>query len=327
MSFRKVFKQDETREFGFGSRVEGRDQRLMNRDGSSNVRRKGLPYFQRFNVFHELIRMAWWKFFTILFSTYLVINLIFASLYYFTWPDSIGGMIYQSEWEKFLEIFFFSAQSLTTVGYGRLNPTGVFDSALASIEAMVGLLGFAVATGLLYGRFSRPVVRLLYSEQAVVAPYRDRSALMLRVAKKHRSELIDIQASIVMSYVLQEAGKPVRKFANLKLEFTRVNLLTTSWTIVHPIDDESPMLGWSADDFVNNRTELLVLLQAYEETFANNVHSRTSYKANEIVVGARFISMLDAGEEGSVAVHLDRISAYEPAALPVESGSGRSSLS
>ncbi|WP_428094372.1 hypothetical protein [Candidatus Pollutiaquabacter sp.] len=94
--------------------------------------------------------------------------------------------------------------------------------------------------------------------------------------------------------MLQEAGKPVRKFANLKLEFTRVNLLTTSWTIVHPIDDESPMLGWSADDFVNNRTELLVLLQAYEETFANNVHSRTSYKANEIVVGARFISMLDA---------------------------------
>ena len=217
MSFRNVFKQDETREFGFGSRVEGRDQRLMNRDGSSNVRRKGLPYFQRFNVFRELIRMAWWKFFTILFSTYLVINLIFASLYYFTWPDSIGGMIYQSEWEKFLEIFFFSAQSLTTVGYGRLNPTRVFDSALASIEAMVGLLGFAVATGLLYGRFSRPVVRLLYSEQAVVAPYRDRSALMLRVAKKHRSELIDIQASIVMSYVLQEAGKPVRKFANLKL--------------------------------------------------------------------------------------------------------------
>ena len=127
--------------------------------------------------------------------------------------------------------------------------------------------------------------------------------------------------------MLQEAGKPVRKFANLKLEFTRVNLLTTSWTIVHPIDDESPMLSWSADDFVNNRTELLVLLQAYEETFANNVHSRTSYKANEIVVGARFISMQDAGEEGSVAVHLDRISAYEPAALPVESGSGRSSLS
>jgi inward rectifier potassium channel len=318
MSIRRVIRQDESREFGFGNRVVSGEQRLMNRDGSSNVRRKGLGYFERFNVFHELIRMPWWKFFTILFSTYLVINLFFASCYYFTRPDNISGMIYHNEAEKFMEIFFFSAQSLTTVGYGRLNPTGMFDSALASIEAMVGLLGFAIATGLLYGRFSRPVVKLLYSDKALVAPYRDLSALMLRVAKKHRSELVDIQASVILSYVMEENGKPVRKFANLKLEFTRVNLLTTSWTIVHPIDDESPLTGWSADDFVNRRAEVLVLLQAFEETFANNVHSRTSYKANEIVVGAKFRPVQEAGEEGSVVIHLDRISDIEPAPLPAQ---------
>lgn len=291
----------------------------MNRDGSSNVQRKGLSFFERFNVFHELIRMPWWKFLAILFGSYLVINLLFASLYYFTRPDDIAGMIYHSEAEKFMEIFFFSAQSLTTVGYGRLNPTGVFDSALASLEAMIGLLGFAIATGLLYGRFSRPVVHLLFSEQAVVAPYRDMTALMLRVAKKHRSELIDIQASVVMSYVMPEGHQAVRKFANLKLEFTRVNLLTTSWTIVHPIDDESPLLGWNAEDFVKKQVEVLVLLQAYEETFANTVHSRTSYRANEIVVGARFRPMLEAGEEGSVAIHLDRISALDLVELPLTS--------
>ena len=277
MALRKIIKQDEFRELGFGNKVVESNQRLMNKDGSSNVRRKGLPFFQSVSIYQTLITMPWWKFNLLVFTFYITVNILFALVYYFVDPDHLNGMVYNSEFEKFAEVFFFSAQSLTTVGYGRLNPSGYFDSTLASIESLIGLLGFALATGLLYGRFSRPLARILFSKNMVVAPYKGITALMFRVANRTKSELVDIQASVILSYVIQENGKPIRKFSNLKLELTKVNLLSTSWTIVHPIDEESPLYNWKEADFKKNDLEVLALLQAYEETFSQTVHTRTSY--------------------------------------------------
>ena len=259
MALRKIIKQDEFRELGFGNKVVESNQRLMNKDGSSNVRRKGLPFFQSVSIYQTLITMPWWKFNLLVFTFYITVNILFALVYYFVDPDHLNGMVYNSEFEKFAEVFFFSAQSLTTVGYGRLNPSGYFDSTLASIESLIGLLGFALATGLLYGRFSRPLARILFSKNMVVAPYKGITALMFRVANRTKSELVDIQASVILSYVIQENGKPIRKFSNLKLELTKVNLLSTSWTIVHPIDEESPLYNWKEADLKKNDLEVLAL--------------------------------------------------------------------
>src|SRR5205085_10383899 len=176
-----------------------------------------------------------------------------------------------------------SAQSLTTVGYGRLNPTGYFDSTVAVIESFLGLLGFAMATGLLYGRFSRPVANILFSKNALIAPYQGFTALMLRLANKNKSELLDPDATILMAYVVNDNGTKTRKFSTLKLELTHVTLLTMSWTLVHPIDQESPLYNWSETDYKNNEVEFLVLVKAYEETFAQTVHTRSSYRYDEIV--------------------------------------------
>ena len=294
MALRKIIKQDEFRELGFGNKVVESNQRLMNKDGSSNVRRKGLPFFQSVSIYQTLITMPWWKFNLLVFTFYITVNILFALVYYFVDPDHINGMVYNSEFEKFAEVFFFSAQSLTTVGYGRLNPSGYFDSTLASIESLIGLLGFALATGLLYGRFSRPLARILFSKNMVVAPYKGITALMFRVANRTKSELVDIQASVILSYVIQENGKPIRKFSNLKLELTKVNLLSTSWTIVHPIDEESPLYNWKEADFKKNDLEVLALLQAYEETFSQTVHTRTSYTNEELHYGAKFESVIEA---------------------------------
>ncbi|MBP6649312.1 MAG: Inward rectifier potassium channel Irk [Bacteroidia bacterium] len=307
MALRKIIKQDEFRELGFGNKVVESNQRLMNKDGSSNVRRKGLPFFQSVSIYQTLITMPWWKFNLLVFTFYITVNILFALVYYFVDPDHINGMVYNSEFEKFAEVFFFSAQSLTTVGYGRLNPSGYFDSTLASIESMIGLLGFALATGLLYGRFSRPLARILFSKNMVVAPYKGITALMFRVANRTKSELVDIQASVILSYVIQENGKPIRKFSNLKLELTKVNLLSTSWTIVHPIDEESPLYNWKEADFKKNDLEVPALLQAYEETFSQTVHTRTSYTNEELQYGAKFESVMEAGPNGSITIALDKI--------------------
>lgn len=315
---KRIIKQDEFKETGFGNRVIESNQRMMNKDGKSNVRRTGLLYYSISNVYHLLISMKWWKFLIIIFSSYFLVNLIFTLIYFMGDLSQLNGMMYRTPFEKFMEVFYFSAQSLTTVGYGRLNPSGYFFSTLASIEAFVGLLSFAIATGLLYGRFSRPVANILFSNIGVIAPYQGITAFMIRLANMNKSELINLEATLLLAYVQDIEGKVTRKFVPLKLELTRINLLTMTWTIVHPIDEESPMLYWTKDDFQNNQVEFLVLIQAYEETFAQTVHSRSSYKFEEIVFGAKFDAISKPGENGSVIVELNRINDHTITGLEPE---------
>lgn len=310
-SRRRIFKQDEFRETGFGNNVIEDNQRLMNKDGSSNVKRAGLPFYAATNYYHSLITMPWWKFNTIILVAYLCVNILFALIYYFGDVSHVNGMIYSSEFEKFMEVFFFSAQSLTTVGYGRLNPIGIPNSSVAVIESFIGLLGFAMATGLLYGRFSRPMANILFSKNALIAPYQGFTALMVRLANKNKSELLDPEATIVMAYVERENNKTTRKFSTLKLELTHVTLLTMSWTLVHPIDEESPLYGWAEEDYKKKEVEFLVLIRAYEETFAQTVHSRSSFRFNELVFGAKFKPILLPAANGSVIVELNRINDYD----------------
>jgi inward rectifier potassium channel len=190
--------------------------------------------------------------------------------------------------EKFGEAYFFSAQTFTTVGYGRINPTGFVTSAIAAIEALVGLLSFAIATGLLYGRFSKPQAYLRFSENALLAPYKDGLAIMLRVAPYKNINLTDAEAKLSVGLMLEENGKIANKFFLLDLEYSHVNSLTLSWTIVHPINEESPFYKFSLADFKNINGEILVFIKAFDDMFSNTVVARTSYTLNEIVPGAKF---------------------------------------
>jgi inward rectifier potassium channel len=312
MSRKKIFQQDAFRETGFGSRIEG-TQRLMNKDGGSNVLRTGSDSPSITRVYHALIAMKWSRFISLMISAYLIVNLLFATAYFMIDAAHIGGMQYHSNFEQFMEIFYFSAQSLTTVGYGRLNPTGILDSSIATIESFVGLLGFALATGLLYGRFSRPVASVLFSYNAVIAPFQGITGLMIRIANKSKSELIDVDATLVMAYIDNDTR--VRKFSNLKLELTKITFLSMSWTIVHPIDEESPMNGWTEEDLNKKNVEILVIIRGYEETFSQNVQARSSYNYGEIVYGAKFLPMTKAKEDGSVTIDLRMINDHLPMPL------------
>jgi inward rectifier potassium channel len=214
---------------------------------------------------------------------------------------------------QFLEAFFFSSQTITTLGYGRVAPVGIFANTFAALESMIGLMVFALATGLLYGRFSRPDAKLLYSEHAVIAPYQDINALMFRLINKRRNQLIELEIDVTIGFF--DVATQKRSFARLELERNKINLFPLSWTIVHPINEASPFWKKSPDDFAKMKLEVIVLLKGFDDTFSQTIYSRTSYTNSEIVWGKKFLPMFSSREDGRAEVDLRKINLMENAPL------------
>lgn len=305
--------QQNDNDIGFGKSATS--SRNMNKDGTFNVERIGEPRFRHYEIYHRLITMSWPKFIFLIFAAYAVVNFLFAGVYYLMGAEKLSmDTSHMHEGEKFMEIFFFSSQTLTTLGYGRIAPVGPLASTVSAIEAMIGLLGFALATGLLYGRFSRPHAMLLYSENAIVAPYRGMSALMFRLTNMRRNQLIEVEIDVNVGYTDPETKS--RTFINLPLERKKINLFPTSWTIVHPINEESPFSSRTQKELEEMNIEIYVLLKAFDDTFSQTVYSRTSYRASEIVYGAKFLPMFRQQENGKTLLDLRLINEMEKVALP-----------
>ncbi|TND08143.1 MAG: K+ channel, inward rectifier [Bacteroidetes bacterium] len=307
-------KNEISNDLGLGTRDTGR--RGVNKDGSFNVERTGIPKFRYYEIYHDLISMSWKKFILLVLLSYGFVNLLFAGIYYFIGMEHLSGIAENaSESERFMEAFFFSSQTLTTLGYGRIAPVGALASSVAAIESMLGLLGFALATGLLYGRFSRPQARILFSHNILVAPYRDHTGLMFRIVNQRSNQLIEVEAEVTLSY--QEKGKNARSFAALGLERNRINLFPLSWTVVHPINEESPFYGMSEKDLRETEAEIIILIKAFDDTFSQTVYSRSSYQMSELVWGSKFLPMFSRAESGKTLVDLRLIDAMEKVQLPV----------
>ncbi len=228
--------------------------------------------------------------------------------------ENLSGTLSGTHIQKFGEAFFFSCQTFTTVGYGRINPVSFIASSVSSIEALLGLLSFALVTGLLYGRFSKPKAYLKFSENAVLAPYKDITAIMFRVAPFKNNSLADAEAKVTLGMAVEEDGKIVNKFFPLTLEFNTVNSLTLSWTLVHPIDEKSPLYKFTKEDYETIRGEILVFLKAFDDMFSNVVVARTSYIFKEIIIGAKFNPMYKRSEEGNKTVlFLNKLNSYNSA--------------
>ena len=314
----KLVEAEENRkDLGFGTQVNDHDTRLLNRDGSFNVKRSGGTFWSRLNIFNRLVVCSWGRFFAVVILFYLILNFIFAGIYEIVGIENLQGADLSSRQSSFMDAFFFSSQTLTTVGYGRIAPIGFGASSVAAIESLLGLLIFALATSLLYGRFSRPVAHILYSDKAIIAPYLDVTAFMFRIVNERANQLIDLQVEVAMSILeKQPNGKDVRRYYALKLERNRVNFFPTNWTIVHPITQESPLFGLSKEELLSRDAEFLILIRATEDTFNQTVHSRISYHAREMVFGAKFKSMvLDANSSGLSDLYLTKLSDIEEVEL------------
>lgn len=300
---------------GFGSSAAAQGNRLLNKDGSFNVRRTGMGLFERFNVYHDLINMNTTKFGLIVVATYTVINILFAGAYLWVGIDEIEGVTGKTPIDQFWDAFFFSSQTLTTVGYGRTSPIGFHANWIAVIECLIGLMMFALITGLLYGRFSRPRARLVHSQNALIAPYKDgMNALMLRLANGRRNQLIECEAEIMMSFIEQESG--IRRFLFLDLEFKKVTGLALSWTIVHPITSESPLYALTASELEAMDAEFILIFKAYDDAYSQVVHSRFSYMYHELIWGARFVPMFHSSSNKSATVlEMNKVGIYNEAPL------------
>jgi inward rectifier potassium channel len=303
-------------DLGFGSVVvrESR-RRFLNRDGSFNVRREGLRFWQSLSAYHYLLTISWPRFFAVVVVAFLTTNACFAVVYFFAGQNALSGIHATTSAGRFAEAFFFSVHTLATIGYGTIAPSTLTAHIVVTIETLVGLIGVAVVAGISFGRFARPVAQILFSHNALIAPYRGGRAFMFRIVNKRSSELIDLEARVLLSRRKREGGSNDREFLILALERDHVAFFPLSWTIVHPIDDQSPLRDWTSEELMECDAEFLVLLNGFEETFSQTVHTRSSYKASEIIWGARFRSMFNpTDDEGVISVdvrkldEIDRIS-------------------
>lgn len=298
---------------GFGTNPDNYGGRFVNKDGSANVVKSGLPFLDQISWFHMLLQLPMWKLHIVILSVFILINFLFGGIYYIIGIEHLSGISdTTSEFEKFAQAFFFSAQTYTTVGYGHISPKGFLASSVAAIEALSGLLSFALATGLLYGRFSMPKAYLKFSENALIAPFGDGSALMMRVAPFKNTTLTDASAKLTLGLQIEENGKKVNKFYQLDLEYDRVNFLPLSWTLVHPINENSPLWGFDKKDFKNKKGEVLVFVKAFDDMFSNTVVKRTSYSFKEIIYGARFSPMYEHSADSQTTIlHIDKLNKTE----------------
>ena len=303
-------KKGKSLELGFGSKNYNQSVRFLNKDGSVNIKRTGLKGMDNTDIYHWLITTSWTNLIVMIVSAYTLTNLAFAAIYYALGYQHFGGILGYDGPSRFMDLFFFSAQTLTTVGYGHVYPQAVNVSTVAAIESMMGLMGFAMATGVLYGRFSRPKVVLLYSKNVLVSPYEGIKGLMFRVANTKQNELIEVEASVVISYNDPQTNK--REFENLPLEISKINFLTLSWTIVHPIDEKSPIYNVSVDEMKSRDAELIILIKAINDTYSQTVYSRMSYKADEFVEKAKFVPIKrDVSKSGKITINLTDIHLFD----------------
>lgn len=297
-------KKEKYNDLGLDTKPHSDGYRALNKDGSFNVVKKNVSFFERLNSFHSLVTMPWLDFFAIIAIGYLAINLLFATLYMSIGLEHLTGITGEDLSHKFIEAFFFSAQTITTLGYGRVAPVGTLANIVAATESMLGLLTFALATGLMYGRFSKPTASIKYSKFAVMAPYQDINGFMFRVVNPKKNQLVEVEVNLTLS--LKKIDAETRDFFVLDVERPKVVFFPTMWTIVHPINQESPLKGISEAELIARDAEFIIMLKAFDESSSQTVYSRSSYKAPEIKWGEKFVYLTQQQGSGLV-VDVSRI--------------------
>lgn len=282
--------EKENLDLGFGRVVsQESSQRLLNRDGSFNVHRTGLGFWRSLHAYQLLLTMSGWRFAAIMFSSYMILNLLFALAFLACGPQALQGDA--SIGAGFWRAFFFSIQSFSTIGYGSVVPIGFAANWLVTLESLVSVVMGALLIGMIFARFSRPSAKIIFSENAVIAPYRGITSFQFRVINARRSEIIELQAKLLLVRLEDAERGRIRQYYPLMLEREKVTFFPLSWTVVHPIDENSPLFGLTQQELIGSKAEFLILLNGVDETFSQAVYSRSSYTADEVVWNARFANV------------------------------------
>lgn len=287
------------------SKNPGRLERMINKDGSFNVVKLGTSFSKR-DLFQYFIDLKWSQFNWLVIGFYFVINLLFAFVYWVLDCEIIGADV---SIPSFATAFFFSTQTFTTLGYGTLSPGDFTGNMIASFESFVGLLSFALATGLLYGKFSKPKARIRFSENALIRPFKEGTALMFRLASERKNVLTNMQVRVIASFFNPTTGK--RGFQELTLETNEILYFPLSWTVVHEIKDDSPLLGLTMDEIRDDNFEILITVRGYDDSYSTNVRVQHSYTADEFVEGNSFVQAFHYNKDGQIIMDIEKLDDIE----------------
>ncbi len=295
---------------GFGIKAKRGATRIINKDGSSNVKHTNRTF--RFDdLYSYLIQISWSLFFCYVLLGYVLINIFFGFIYHMIGIDEITpttGIILHD----FLNAFFFSAQTLTTVGYGNFSPNGVLTGSVSTIEALVGLLCFSFITGLLYGRFSKPKASIKFSENLIIRDYKEGTALMFRLMNTRTTVMIEPEIVVTLSLAKTIAdGEIERSFFQLELERNKIMYLPTMWTIVHSINSSSPLHGYSKDELINLDAEIYILIKYFEDSFSQQLYQLFSYSFNELELDKKFTISYEFDQDGNTILNHDNLNKLE----------------
>ena len=286
----------------------GKYSKIIKPDGTLNFKVKGLPFFEKIEIHNILLSVSWLGFISIVFCFYLFTNTIFTLLYMLSGSAGLSGV--DSSSNSFIKVFYFSAQTLCTGYFTDTIPVSVRSTSLAAIEAVVGLFLFAIITGLLYSRFSKPNSKIIFSDKMLIGPYKGGNALMIRIANIKQNQLLKVSAELILLLRLEVDGVNKNMFYNLKLEQSTIGMLLLSWTLVHPIDDESPLDIFSVEEISEAKGEIILVIEGSDDILSQNVFARKSYNADDIICNAQFEDITYTDEKNILSIDIDRLNNY-----------------
>lgn len=260
------------------------------------------------DLYHVLLTMPWRRFFALLLAGYLAVNTLFALAYL-----AAGDALENARAGSFEDAFFFSVQTLATIGYGKMVPRTLGANALVAAEALLGMIGLAVTTGLVFARFARPTARVLFSERLVVRPFDGVPSLMFRMANARGNQIAEAHVKVVLlrDEVTAE-GEPIRRSHDLVLRRAESAVFALTWTVVHPIGPGSPLHGEGAASLRGKGGDIIVSLVGLDDGLAQTVHARHSYAAEQIAWDHRFADILSTRADGARLIDYRRFHEVEP---------------
>ena len=304
------FDYSETNNSAFPEYIGKEGSKLLNPDGTFNIERRGLSAA---NIYERVLNFSWTYILLSFLVFYFFINAVFAFGFIAIGPEYIQGVELGSFWENYTQMLYFSIQTFTTVGYGHMSPSGVPTNLLASFVAFIGLITFALLTGLSFAKFSKPKAHILFSKNILLAPNPlkgDKPSIQFRLVNTSKNQLIDLEAHVTLTWLENVEGLLKRKFFRLDLELESIHLFPLNWTIMHMMNEESPLYGLSKSEMAAKHTELLVLVKGFDDTYTQKIHTRRSYSFSELIEGARFISMYENKDKKTI-LHLSKLDEYE----------------
>jgi len=294
-------------DLGIDDNFVGGRARLLQKDGTFNVTRKGKKIF---NLYKFLMQMSWTKFFLLLFLAYICTNSFFGLLYSIEGAEGINGMKPGSWGEEFIQSFFLSVQTFTTVGYGKLNPESTWANIISVANAFIGLMSFALATGLFFAKWSSPSHEILYSNRILISKHEGKKALMVRFINSMDNHIVDLKAQITMTWVTSIGANFRRKFALLDLELDHIYMFPLNWTLIHIIDENSPLKSKDIEELKDINAEFLLVIKGYDVTYGKAIHTARSYNCEDLIYGASYVPMYETRDDETI-IHLDQIDDIE----------------